>query len=475
MVSSERDMLPLCHPRIGVHSGGVERLTSLDAGFLEAEDSDRHVSLAMAALSIIEGPMPETRTLTAGIAERVDRVPRLRQVLHAHPLDLGAPEWVADREFDLSHHVHRVAVAAPGDDPELFRLTADIMGRRLDRDRPLWECWIIEGLSEGRWALLMKVHHSIADGIATMQILSGLSDDGETSTFAADLHAADRAPAKASDALLDSLNPVNLVSGMWHLGVAATRAVAKAAGGAVEIAVGIIAPAGSPSLNGPVTSMRRVSAARVTMKDVTAVRQAFDVTVNDVVLAAITDSFRALLVHRGERPRANSVRTLVPVSTRADDATGVTHNSVSLLLPFLPVDKEDPLDQLKAVHKRLTRAKASGQRDAGNAFLATVDAMPFAATAWAVRALLKLPQRGVNALATNVPGPRHRLRILGLEVLRVIPIPPIAMQLRTGIAILSYGDDLEFGIVGDYDTAADLDDLARGIERGVAKLVALAG
>jgi diacylglycerol O-acyltransferase len=453
----------------------VEHLTSFDAGFLEAEDSDRHVSLAMGALSIIEGPMPEFRTLTAGIADRVGGIPRLRQILRTRPLDLGAPEWVVDQHFDLSHHVHRVAVTSPGDEPELFRLTADLMERRLDRDRPLWDCWIIEGLSEGRWGLLMKVHHCIADGVGAMHMLSGLGDDVDAPTFASDLHIAKRAPTKVSGALPNSLNPLNWVPAIWNLGLDATRTMAKAIGGAVDLAAGIIAPASSSSLNGPVTSMRRFSAASVTMTDVAAVRQAFDVTVNDVVLAAITDGFRAVLMNRGEQPRARSVRTLVPVSTRAGDARGQTHNSVSLVLPYLPVDEEDPLEQLKAVHQRLTRAKAGGQRDAGNAFVAAMNAMPFAATAWAVRALMKLPQRGVTALATNVPGPRNRLRIMGREVLRIVPIPPLAMQLRTGIAILSYGEDLVFGIVGDYDSAPDVDELARGIERGVARLVALTG
>ena len=199
----------------------------------------------------------------------------------------------------------------------------------------------------------------------------------------------------------------------------------------------------------------------------------FDVTLNDVALAAITYSFRAALVRRGEEPRHNSLRTLVPVSIRANDALDVADNRVSAMLPFLPVEKEDPVDQLRAVHKRLTRTKASGQREAGSIFVAAVNVIPFPLTAWAVRALTRLPQRGVVTVATNVPGPRHRMRIMGREVVRMLPVPPIALQLRTGIAILSYADDLTFGITADYDTAPDVDDLARGIEHGVARLVAL--
>jgi len=217
--------------------------------------------------------------------------------------------------------------------------------------------------------------------------------------------------------------------------------------------------------------MRRYSAARVSLADVTEICHKSGVTVNDVALAAITDSFRAALVRRGEEPRRNSLRTLVPVSIRTNDAVDVTDNRVSVMLPFLPVDKEDPAEQLRAVHRRLTRTKSSGQRQAGGIFVAAMNIVPFPLTAWAVRALTRLPQRGVVTLATNVPGPRQRLQIMGREVVRMLPIPPIALQLRTGIAIVSYADELVFGITADYDATPDVDELAHGIERAVARLL----
>jgi diacylglycerol O-acyltransferase len=217
--------------------------------------------------------------------------------------------------------------------------------------------------------------------------------------------------------------------------------------------------------------MRRYAAAKVALEDVMKVCEAFDVTINDVALTAITDSFRAAIVRRGERPRRDSLRTLVPVSIRSNDEVSVD-NRVSLMLPFLPVEKENPVDQLRAVHRRLTRAKGSGQREAGSMFLAAANLIPFPVTAWAVRALMRLPQRGVVTVATNVPGPRKRLRMMGREVVRMLPIPPIAIQLRTGVAIVSYADELIFGIIGDYDTTPDVDELATGIEDAVARLVA---
>jgi diacylglycerol O-acyltransferase / wax synthase len=449
----------------------VEHLTPLDAGFLEAEDSDRHVSLAVGGLSVIEGPMPDFSSLAAGIADRILTVPRFRQVLRTHLLDLEPPEWVDDPNLDISHHIHRAALPHPGDDGALFRFAADVMERRLDRDRPLWECWMIEGLADDRWAMLMKIHHCIADGIATMHVFSGLSDAGGGETFATEIRAAHKPPHEPPRLAKVSLSPLNWVSGMWHVASGVTSAAALAVEGAVQLTGGLLRPAPTSSLTGPVTTMRRYSAAKVSLRDVATVCDAFDVTLNDVALAAITHSFRAALVRRGEEPRRNSLRTLVPVSVRTNDAMGKTDNRVSAVFPFLPVEESDPAEQLRAVHRRLTRAKGSGQRQAGSIFVAASNLIPFPLTAWALRALMRLPQRGVVTVATNVPGPRQRMRVMGREVLRVLPIPPIALHLRTGIAILSYAEDLFFGIIADYDTAPDVDELARGIEEGVARMV----
>ncbi len=129
-----------------------ERLTALDAGFLQAEDSDSHASLAVAVLAIMEGPAPEFAELQAAVEERSAEVPRMRQMLHSFPLDISAPQWVTARNFDIAHHVRRHAVTAPGDDAAVYRAVAEVMERRLDRSRPLWETWVFDGLGDGRWA-----------------------------------------------------------------------------------------------------------------------------------------------------------------------------------------------------------------------------------------------------------------------------------------------------------------------------------
>lgn len=450
----------------------MEQLSTLDAGFLHAEDSDRHVSLAIGAVAVLAGPMPSFESLTSTIGERVLSVPRFCQVLHTQPLDLGAPHWADDGDLDISHHIRLAALPRPGDDAALSRWVAEVMERRLDRDRPLWECWVVDGLAHNRWAILMKVHHCIADGIAATHMLSRICDDGAGDTFATEIRAAhDESRGLRLPAL--TLNPIEWIAGAWRTSVGVTTAAAQALHGAAEIASGLLRPAAASSLTGPLTSMRRYAAVEVPMEHVTKICNGFGVTINDVALAAITDSYRTMLLRRGERPQPDSLRTLVPVSVRSADAADATDNRVSVMLPCLPVEKADPIAQLQSVHKRLARAKSSGQRQAGNIFVSAAKAIPFALTAWTVRTLTRLPQRGVVTLATNVPGPRKRLRVMGREVVRLLPIPPLAMKLRTGIAIMSYADHLTFGIIGDYDAAPDVDGLANGIEHAVERLTAV--
>ncbi|KLO33739.1 wax ester/triacylglycerol synthase family O-acyltransferase [Mycobacterium haemophilum] len=452
----------------------MEHLSALDASFLEAENSDPHVSLAIGAVSILAGPVPRYDDLVSAFAERVRAIPRCTQMLHTHPLDLGSPEWVEDPHFDISHHVHRVALPDPGDDAELFQMVSTVMRHRLDRERPLWDCWIIEGLTDNRWAVLVKLHHCIADGIATTELLGKLSDDGLGSgsdSFAKNIRA-----AKQSDELALRLppmtrNPVTWLGGIWRTAVAAAAAAEHAAVGVAELTASLLSSPPESSLTGPVTTMRRYSAARVRLVDMEKVSRAFGVTLNDVALSAITDSYRKLLLSRGEQPHRDSLRTLVPVSVRSMKDFRRTDNRVSAMLPLLPVDEADPVKQLELVHSRLATVKSSGQREAGNTFVAAANAIPFALWAWTVRLVTRLPQRAVVTVATNVPGSRRRQQLMGREVLEVLPVPPIALGLRTAIAMVSYADSFVFGITADYDTAPDIDQLAAGIEQAVAQLV----
>ncbi|EFG74198.1 acyltransferase, WS/DGAT/MGAT [Mycobacterium parascrofulaceum ATCC BAA-614] len=449
----------------------MEQLTTLEASFLEAEDADRHVSMAIGTLAVIDGPVPNPQELAATLSERVRDVPRFTQLVHKHAFDLAAPGWIEDTNFDIGHHVRMVALPPPGDDSAMFRLIADLMERRLDRDHPLWECWIIEGLPVGRWATLVKIHHCLADGIAIVRMITRLADPGTGETYAGDICAAKEPPPSIVLSAGLRRDPRTWARGLWRASVATTSTAAHTAMGATEFIAGLLAPAGGSSLRGPVSTMRRYSAARVSMKDVETVCQAFGVTLNDVALAAITDSFRTVLLRRGEKLRRNSLRTMIPVSVRSPNTMDRTDIRVSAMLSSLPVEEHDPVRRLKTVQARLGRLKASGERQAAKAFVTLTNYLPFAVNAWTVRVLTRLPQRSVVTLATNVPGPRQRLQVLGRPVEQLLPIPPIALQLRTVISMLSYVDELAIGVTADYDATPDVDELARGIELGVARLV----
>lgn len=433
----------------------MEQLTALDAGFLHAEDSDQRANLAIGGLVVLEGPIPDHGSLMASLAKRIGSCPRFAERLRLRPFDLGAPTWADDPRFDLAHHVRRIALPRPGGDPELFRSVADVMSWRLDRSRPLWEIWVIEGLSDGRWAMLMKVHHCIADGIAMAHMLAGLSDGGIPHGFADHIRAATEPTTR-----------------LWSTPVALAATVTRSIRGAAGLAGALMRPSADSSLNGSITNLRRYSAARVSLQDIRQVCQTFDVTVNDVALAALTESYRALLTRRGEHPAPDSLRTLVPVSMRSGADAATTGNRVSLMLTNLPVEEKSPVQRLRTVHSRLSKAKATGQRQAGNTFVSLANAVPFALAAPVVRMLTRLPQRAVATLITNVRGPGEPLKIMGRTAIAVMPIPPIAMRLRTGVAILSYAGDLFFGILADYDAVPDVDELARGVEVAVDRLLA---
>ncbi|HEX7322890.1 MAG TPA: wax ester/triacylglycerol synthase family O-acyltransferase [Mycobacterium sp.] len=453
----------------------MTQLSTLEAGFLETEDSDRNISLAIGGLVILEGPMPDYGLLVSTLGARISESPRFVQKLQTHPFDLAPPRWVDDPNFDLAHHVRHIALPQPGDDGELFRVVADQMARRLNRDHPLWNICVIEGLSGNRWAMLLKVHHCIGDGIATSQIFNSLCDNRTVASFAGRTSAA-REGASAASATFrlmpPSMNPVGWMSDLWSASAAVGSAAARAARGAFELSAGILRPAAHTSLNGPMNAMRRFSATRVSMADIKQVCQAFEVTVNDVALAAVTEGYRDMLVRRGEQPLAESLRALVPVSVRSAGAFDKTDNRVSVMLPYLPVEEENPVARLRLVHSRLARTKSTGQRQAGSAFMSVADYLPFPLTAWAVRLITHLPQHGVTTIATNVPGPAEKLAVLGRKVIGVLPVPPIALQLRSGVAMVSYADDLFFGILADFDTMPDIDQFAGAIETAVSRLVA---
>jgi diacylglycerol O-acyltransferase len=425
----------------------MAQLKTLDTTYLKAQDPDQHASLAIAAVAIVDGAVPDYKLLKTFLAERIHSIPRCTQLLRTHPSE-SAQDWIDYPEFDLAHHVHRVAIPQPGDDAELFRAVAHALERPLDLDRPLWECWVIEGLKDNQWAILMKIHHCLADGISAAHILTRLCDDADTATFA------DHVGAKQVTPRLTE--KPSWAGALWR----ASWRASQIAGNVTSALAGTLWPASRNLSVDPVATMRLYNTVRVPIENVDAVCRKFGVTINDVALAAIAEGFRTVLLRRGEQPRADSLRTL----DKPDDR-------IAAMLPYLPVEHDDSVRRLRTVHNRL-KAEQSDRRG-GSIVESAINCLPIMSRARVIQLLARLSQRDIVSLATNAPGPRHRLQLMGQPMERLLPIPPTALRLSTGVAVVSYGDELVFGITADYDAACDIKQVAAGIEREMARLVAL--
>lgn len=457
----------------------MERLSALDAEFLLVEDGIAHMHIA--GISVFEGPPPELTELTAMVAGKLHKISRYRQRVRSVPFELGRPVWVDDPHFDLDYHIRHAALPAPGDDAALHRLMSRLMGQELDRERPLWELWFVEGLEGGRWALISKVHHCMVDGISGMDLLGVLLDvdpdarageprewepapeppglvkvlDAWSGLVADGLGLAARLPSALRD-------PRRSVTSLLHAG----RGVAT-----LTKHLGRTTPT---TLEGGIGPHRRWAHAVVPLGDVKAVGKELGVTVNDVVLAVLAGAFRDLLLHRGEDPDTTVLRTLVPVSVRTEDARGVPDNRVSVILFELPVHLADPVERVRAVHEQMVERKASHMSEAGELVIRLADLAPPMVVGTLMRAatrlLARMPQRSVNTVTTNVPGPQLTLYCLGRRMLAHLPYVPLSHGVRVGVAILSYDGNLAFGVTGDRDTAADVEVLADAVPRGLDAL-----
>ena len=458
----------------------MDQLSPQDASFVYMENEYTHLSIAIVGL--FEGPVPAAGEVEAFIESKLDAVPRFRQRLRNIPLALGHPVWCDDPHFSLRYHVRRTALPAPGSQEELQTLVGRVMSHQLDRSRPLWELWVIEGLDDGSWAVLLKLHHCVADGVAAVELLDTLLDTKAKPRR--------RKPApwtpepEPTAAQLATRALARNVSAPWR-GLRAVRSAVKdlrQTGSQVKaVAEGLASLARNPdhpletSLNGPLGPHRCWRWASASLDDVKTIRAVLGGTINDLVLAAITLGFRELLLSRGEPVDDFAVRSMVPVSVRHDDEHELLNNRVSTMFVDLPVGIEDPLDCLTDIRQQMDENKRHHQAEAGEALYALQGLLPPVLLALGTRVSLGIENHLLQTVTTNVPGPRHLLYLAGRKMRNGYLYVPLVGSTRIGVAIFSYGGRLTLAATSDYDHAPDTQVLCDGIEAAFASLLALSG
>jgi len=459
----------------------MDRMSPLDATFLHIEDGVNHMHIASCAK--FEGPAPDYADLVELFRGKLPLVPRYRQKVRFVPGGIGRPVCVDDPHFRIDYHIRHTALPPPGTDQDLRNLMGRLMSQELDRNRPLWETWIVEGLADGTWALISKVHHCMVDGISGTDLMAVVLDASPEGSPPVD---DDWTPAPeptdadlVRDAISETLASPNEMA-RWVR--SSLRGPKKMVADIAEVVQGAKAlgerlrPNVPLSIEGTIGPHRRWAWARTSLAEVKTIRTAHGGTVNDVVLTAITKGFRDLMLSRGEQLDGVVVRTLVPVSVRSAGDHSY-NNQVSAMIAELPVGIADPLERLHAVHTQMAGLKESHQAVAGNVLAELAGFAPPMLLALglrtAVTVMRRAPQRSVNTVTTNVPGPQIPLYACGREMLEYFPFVPLSQGVRTGVAILSYNRRIAFGVTGDWDAVPDLDVLAQGIEHGMDELLRL--
>jgi diacylglycerol O-acyltransferase / wax synthase len=455
----------------------MDWMSPIDASFLHIEGPNNPMHIG--GVSIFEGPAPPFERLEEMVLSKLDMVPRYRQKVRFVPLGLGRPVWVDDPYFNLAYHLRHTALPAPGSDDILGRTAARVFAQRLDRSKPLWEIWMIEGLAETRWALLSKVHHCMVDGVSATDLMTVMFDDSPAEPAE---HGWEPTPEPTSAELVlrtvthQALNPSEQLR-IVRAAARRPRASLRQAGDIMRgmtSAAGLLRPIRRTSLTGRVGPHRTWSRAHLELSGVKAVRSAFGGTVNDVVLTVVAGGLRDLLTARGETVEDRAVRALVPVSVRRPGERGVYNNRVSGMVAQLPVGIPDPVARLRAIRRQLDGLKQSKQAVAGEVLTSLSGFAPPLLLALGGRLAARSPSLGVETGVTNVPGPQQPLQTLDRRLLESFPFVPLIGNVRISIAIFSYDGGLYFGVTGDYDSSSDIDILTTGVERAMADLLELA-
>ncbi len=458
----------------------LDRLTAVDASFLHQEGESSHMHVG--GLTLLEGPPPEMEEFLEQIRRRLHLVPRYRHKLAYTALDSGRPVWVDDPSFNLEFHVRHTALPKPGSWEQLRNLTARIFSQALDRSRPLWEMWLIEGLWDNKFALISKTHHSLIDGIAGVDlatVLFDLSPDPPplrhsgrawkpnpepptTELVAAGLRGAVRAGIEMVSGAMSALT---------HPDRSLERA-REAAEGIGEIVWAGLNPAPATPLNVEIGPHRRFVGVAAKLDDFKLVKNTLGGTVNDVVLAVVTGALRSFLIARGRRTEGLELRALVPVSVRTVGERHEGGNRIVVMRGPLPVYIEDPLERLRFVRHAMDGLKESKQALGAEVIAGAQNFAPPTILAQASR--LNFSTRLFNLIVTNVPGPQFPLYVLGRRMERVFPVAFLPENHALAVAIMSYAGEMNFGLLGDFDALPDIEQIGDSIAEELATLVELA-
>ena len=452
----------------------LDRLTSIDASFLHQEGESSHMHIG--GVLIFEGPPPAFDDFLNHIRGRLHLVPRYRQRLATPPLETGRPLWVDDPTFNLEYHVRHTALPEPGTERQLFLLASRIASQQLDRSKPLWENWLVEGLEGDRFALISKTHHSLVDGVSGVDLATVLFDlEPNPATPGEDL-APWRPQPEPSQAQLVAAGVRGMVNQTVSLASRAVSAATRpattlnvirdAAEGIGEIAWAGLNPAPQTPLNVEIGPHRRFTVVRQQLADYKEVKNALGGTVNDVVLSVVSGALASWLHSRGVRTEGLEMRALVPVSVRTQDQRGTLGNQLTVMRGPLPVYITDPVARLKFVSRAMNGLKESKQAVGAATLVAVNNLAPPTILAQASR--LNFSTRLFNLIVTNIPGPQVPLYVLGRKLEDLFPVAFLPENHGLAIAIMSYNGGIDYGLLGDYDALPDIEVVAEGIDECVA-------
>jgi WS/DGAT/MGAT family acyltransferase len=454
----------------------MDRLSALDVSFLTNESSSAHMHVG--GIMIFEGPPPAYDDLLEHIRSRLHLVPRFRQKLAHPPVPTGRPFWIDDPAFNLEYHVRHSALPSPGSEEQLRNMAARVFSQQLDRTKPLWELWIVQGLTRKRFALVTKTHHALVDGVSGVDIATVLFDVKPVPEPSHPEHDWIPAPepsgaqllAKDAEGLVGT--PIRVARRLEHAiqhPRSALGQLGEAAEALGEVGWNFANPAPDVPLNVPIGSHRRFDWVRTDLALFKRVKDVLGGTVNDVVLTVVSGAMRRWLQSRGVRTEGLELRTQVPVSIRAADEHGHLGNKIAAVRAPLPVYVEDPIQRLEVVRKAMDGVKQSKQALGAEVISRFNDFAP--PTLLAQSARVNFSTRLFNLVVTNVPGPQIPLYVLGRELEDIFPVGFLPPNQALFIAIMSYNGEINFGLLGDYDVMYDLDEVAVAIEESIAELV----